>query len=187
MKKVLLMVVVLFACMAASAQVYVGGSLGFASVKPIGGGDSETTYKIVPEVGYNISETFAIGVALGYRKGNCSLGNAGYAQDVTTEVFGITPYARYSPVEWEPVKLFFDGGIGFESLKDMGSNFSVGIRPGVAVTLSDQISFVAHLGFFGFETFSPSGKLKDSGVTKSGSAFGIDLDNSIDFGVYFNF
>ena len=48
MKKVLLMVVVLFASMAASAQVYVGGSLGFASVKPIGGGDSETTYKIVP-------------------------------------------------------------------------------------------------------------------------------------------
>ena len=187
MKKVLLMVVVLFASMAASAQVYVGGSLGFASVKPIGGGDSETTYKIVPEVGYNFSDQFAIGIALGYRKGSCSLGKAEYSQDVTTEVFGINPYARYSPVEWDPVKLFFDGGIGFESLKDMGSNFAVGIRPGVAVTLSERVSFVAHLGFLGFETFSPSGKLKDSGVTKSSSAFGLDLSNSIDFGVYFNF
>lgn len=187
MKKVLLMVVVMFASMAASAQVYVGGSIGFGSVKPVGGGDSETTYKIVPEIGYNINEQFAIGVALGYRKGTCTLGKSEYGGDVTTEVFGINPYARYAPIEWEPVKVFFDGGISFESLKDIGTNFAVGIRPGVAVTLSEQISFVAHFGFLGFETLSPSGKLKDAGYTKSGSAFGLDISNNIDFGLYFNF
>lgn len=181
MKKVLLMVMVMFASVAASAQVFVGGSVGFGSVKPIGGGDSEATYKIVPEIGYNFNDQWAVGLALGYQKGSCTLGSLGYSQDVKTEVFGIEPYARFTPVEWESVKLFFDGGISFESLKDVGTNFALGIRPGVAITLTDEISFVTHLGFLGFETFSPKGG------GKSGSEFGLDLSNKVSFGVYFNF
>ena len=181
MKKVLLMVVVMLASVAASAQVYVGGSIGFGSVKPVGGGDSEATYKIVPEVGYNLSDQWAIGISLGYQKGSCSLGGMAYSQDTKTEIFAIEPYARFSPVQWESVKLFFDGGISFGSLKDVGTNFAVGIRPGVAVNLTDEISFVTHLGFLGFETFSPKGG------GKSGSEFGLDLSNNVTFGVYFNF
>ena len=180
-------IVAVVAAMNVNAQVYVGGSVGFGSVKPIGGGDSEMTYKIIPEIGYNLNDQWAIGVALGYQKGACSLGSMGYSQDVENEVFGINPYARYSAIEWEPVKIFFDGGVSFQSIKDMGTNFYLGIQPGVAVTLTDELSFVAHFGFIGFETFSPSGKLKDNGVTKSGSEFGIDLSNSVSFGLYFNF
>ena len=47
MKKILLLAVVLFASLNASAQFYVGGSVGFGSVKPVGGGDSEFVFKIL--------------------------------------------------------------------------------------------------------------------------------------------
>ena len=46
MKKILLLAVVLFASLNASAQFYVGGSVGFGSVKPVGGGDSEATQSL---------------------------------------------------------------------------------------------------------------------------------------------
>ena len=47
MKKILLLAVVMFASLNASAQFYVGGSVGFGSVKPVGGGDSEFIFRIL--------------------------------------------------------------------------------------------------------------------------------------------
>ncbi len=180
MKKILLLAAVMLSSLTASAQVYVGGSFGFASVKA-GSGDSEMTYKILPEIGYNLNEDWAVGVTLGYQKGACTLGEAQFAQNVDTEAFSISPYARYTPLKWDQVSVFFDGGLGFISMKDTGSYFTLGISPGVAISLTDEISFVAHLGFVGFETFSPDGD------GKSSNAFGVDLKNNCSFGVYFNF
>lgn len=197
MKKILLLAVVLFASLNASAQFYVGGSVGFGSVKPVGGGDSEFVFKILPEFGYNLNDKWAIGAVLGYQKGyplsgvNIGASNDYVAQAPTVinteaaaskmETFTISPYARYTAIEWDSVNLFFDGGITFGSIKDTGSYFSLGVRPGLAVKLCDEISFVAHLGFLGFENFSPDGG------GKSGSTFGLDFSNSCSFGVYFNF
>ena len=77
--------------------------------------------------------------------------------------------------------LFFDGGLTFGSVKDSGTYFSLGVRPGLAVKLCDEISFVAHLGFLGFENYSPKGG------GKSGTSFGLEFANSCSFGVYYNF
>ena len=52
MKKILLSLAVAFVSLAASAQVYVGGSVGIASSKT-DGSDAVTTYQFLPEVGYN--------------------------------------------------------------------------------------------------------------------------------------
>lgn len=186
MKKILLLAVVMFASLNASAQFYVGGSVGFGSVKPIGGGDSEFIFKILPEVGYNLNEQWAVGATLGYQKGVMALGSGAetintQASYSKTELFTIAPYARYTAIEWDMVKLFFDGGLTFGSYKDSGTYIAVGVRPGVAVSLTDEISFVAHLGFLGFENFSPKGG------GNSGSTFGVDFSNNCSFGVYFNF
>ena len=56
MKKVLMTLAVAFVAVAANAQVYVGGNVGIASSKS-GNGDNVTTYKVLPEVGYNINKT----------------------------------------------------------------------------------------------------------------------------------
>ena len=74
MKKLLMTLVASVAiAVSANAQVFVGGSVGFGSVK-VAGGDSEVTYKIVPEVGYNFNKNWAIGLKIGYQKGACNSG-----------------------------------------------------------------------------------------------------------------
>ena len=66
MKKILLLAVVMFSSLTASAQFYAGGSIGFGSVKPMNGGDSEFTFKILPEIGYTLNDKFDIAVGIGF-------------------------------------------------------------------------------------------------------------------------
>ncbi len=182
MKKVLMTLVATVMTMAASAQVYVGGSVGIASVKN-GNADAETTYKIVPEVGYSFSNELAVGVALGYQKGACDLMDNAYGQDVNTKAFSVSPYVRYTFLNTKYVNVFVDGGVGFATFKDLGNEFQVGLKPGVAINFNDKLSFVAHVGFIGYDTFNP----KADGIDNS-NIVGVDLDgNNITFGLYYNF
>lgn len=181
MKKILMTLFVAAMAMTANAQVYVGGSVGIGSVK-FGSNDAETTYKFVPEIGYNLNKDWAVGLAFGYQKGACSIGNGNYGQDVSTELVQVNPYVRYTAVKTNFVNVFVDGGVGFGSYKDLGTQFQLGLRPGVAVNLNKNISFVAHVGFIGFESFSPKGD------GDSSNTVGVDLDgNNITFGMYVNF
>lgn len=166
---------------AASAQVYVGGSIGIGSVKS-GAADAETTYKIVPEIGYNINDEWAIGIAFGYQKGACALGQGAYTQDVDAKMFGVNPYVRNTFLKTKYVNVFVDGGLTYANVKDIGNDFEIGLKPGVALNFNDKLSFVAHIGFIGYETFSPKGD------GKSSNTVGVDLDgNNITFGLYWNF
>ena len=120
MKKFLMTIAAVFAAMNMSAQVYVGGSIGVASVNDAHN-ESETVYKFVPEIGYNLNDDWAVGVELGYQKGACTLGKGVFGQDTDTEVFSIAPYARYTVVKSKLINLFVDGGIGIGSYKDIDS------------------------------------------------------------------
>lgn len=65
MKKFLMTLVAAFAvAMSANAQVYVGGGFGINGVD--NGNTTVTTYKFIPEVGYNFNENWAAGVAFGW-------------------------------------------------------------------------------------------------------------------------
>lgn len=99
MKKVILFAVSAFAAFSMSAQIYVGGSLGFSSSKldvgadlsplseiPLGqylgikNGDkgpsfSGSSFQIRPEIGYKINDKMALGIELGYTKGAPTFGN----------------------------------------------------------------------------------------------------------------
>ena len=182
MKKILLLAVVLFASLNASAQWYIGGSVGFGSVKP-SGGDSEAVFSILPELGYQLNDKWSVGAKVGYHKGDgiAAVINSTNTRVDLTEEFIIRPYARYSAFTWDPVTVFFDGGIRFASVVDQGTRFGLGVEPGVAVTLTDHITFVTHLGYVGFDTFSPKGG------GGSSTRFGVDYSNNCSFGVYYNF
>jgi len=180
MKKIMMTLVAIAMATTMNAQWYVGGSVGFGSAK-VGGGDSESTYKILPEVGYSFNDKWSVGVALGYQKGAASFGNYNFTQG-TQEIFSVNPYARYTFFNADRLSIFCDGGIGFASIKDTGTGFQVGLRPGLAFKASDKISLVAHIGFVGFETFSPKGG------GDSSNAFGLNLDGvASSFGIYYNF
>lgn len=172
-----------------NAQWYVGGSVGFASVK-VGGGNSETLYKILPEVGYALNKQWSVGVTFGYQKGDHVAGTS-FNQVVKQNAFGginvaeaftLSPYARYTFINGKLVNVFCDAGLEFASIKDGGTLFGFGARPGIAIKATDKLSFVTHVGFVGFNSFSPKGG------GDSSSEFGVDLTTlNLLFGLYYNF
>ncbi|MBO5185524.1 MAG: outer membrane beta-barrel protein [Prevotella sp.] len=182
MKKLFLMAAFVVASVAASAQVYVGGSLGFESSKEYKDAETLTSFSIIPEVGYNLSDNLAVGIQLGYASQDIML--AGEDEDVkgTASAFSIAPYARYTFAKSGAASFFVDGGIIFTSYGSDadGSNFGVGLRPGIKFAVSDKVDVVAKTGFLGYS--------KDNDDLGGGSKFGLSIDNTdLSLGVFFNF
>ena len=163
-----------------NAQFYVGGSVGFQSwsSQKLAGDISETTYKILPEFGYNLSDDLAIGTVIGYESDKVN-----GVEGLSENAFTFNPYVRYSFVDFGKVKLFCDCGIDYTTAsKADWTAVGIGFKPGVAINLTDKISFVSHLGFLGWQQFNPDGD--DNNV----SSVGLDLSGSeLTFGLYFNF
>ena len=175
MKKILMtMVAALGLAISANAQVYVGG--GFAVQGHDNGNDTYTTYKFLPEVGYNLNDNWAVGTVFGWRG----------ATKNGKKAVEVSPYARFTPVHTKFINLFVDGGFGYEheygNSRAGVDNWSAGVRPGVAVNLSERLSFVSHVGFLGWS------QRKVSGATNKTSEYGLNLDgNDISFSLYYNF
>ena len=166
--------------MSVNAQVYVGGSLGIDawSSQKNAGDRSETTFSILPEVGYNLNDEWAVGTVIGYVSDKWTGVNG-----ISESAFTFNPYARYTYLKAGKVSLFVDGGVDFTTASKADWNeLAIGLKPGLAVSLSDNISFVSHLGFIGYDVYNPDGD--DNNISK----FGLDLSgNNLTFGLYFNF
>ena len=69
MKKILMTMVAVFAAMNMNAQVYIGGSVALEawSSQRLAGDKSETAFKLMPEIGYNLNEKWSIGTVIGYQ------------------------------------------------------------------------------------------------------------------------
>lgn len=180
MKKLFSLIAVAFVAMSVNAQVYVGGSLGINawSSQKNAGDRSETTFTILPEVGYNLNDEWAVGTVIGYVSDKWTGVNG-----ISESAFTFNPYARYTYLKAGKVSLFVDGGVDFTTASKADWNeLAIGLKPGVAVSLSDNISFVSHLGFIGYDVLNPDGD--DNNTSK----FGLDLNgNNLTFGLYFNF
>ena len=96
--------------------------------------------------------------------------------------FIVAPYVRYTAVETKLVNLFVEGTIGYGSVsKGGGDSYEVGIKPGLAVKLSDHVNFITKVGFLGYRGYSP-----DHG--DNWSTFGLNVDASnISFGAIYKF
>jgi len=175
MKKLFLTMIVACMTMAASAQVYLGGSVGLTGTHNGVTDKNTTTFAIAPGIGYNLSDSWAIGATIGY-----------YTKKDVKNEFAFAPYVRYTPLKFGQVSIFVDGGatIGFGKDKEIDKSYTswnVGLQPGVAVSLTEKVSFVAHIGQFGY------GQTKYKDIkADSKYGFGVNL-NSISFGLFFNF
>ena len=195
MKKVMLMVAFMVAAVAASAQVYIGGGIGFSTQKAgYQNGDPEpdavTRFHLNPEVGYNLSDKLAVGIGLGV--------DYGKQGDTKTTGFEIAPYARWTFVKWNRVSLFLDGGLayGFDKTKREYDNgretvstekkdayFKIGVKPGLRVDITDHLAFMTRLGWFGYECTMPDGD-----DMNNGSRFGLDVNGeNLTFGLLYSF
>lgn len=163
----------------ASAQVYLGGSLGYAH-KTIEMTDEDgdkfdvksDMFTIAPEIGYNLSEQWAVGAAIEYT----------WLKDAYNQ-FGIKPYARYTYFRTDNnlVSLFVDGGFNLGIQKPKGGDsectWGIGFEPGISLNLTEKFSLVAHVGFLGYRDLKAAGK-----------TYGLSLDgNDLSFGFYYNF
>lgn len=121
----------------AYAQFYVGGSAGFASttVKVSDVSLNGSTFKILPEVGYQFNDKMAVGAQVGYLNGPGALGgfdpsdlkglglavaDAAMGAISNTQVMGIkfnafrvAPYFRYSFYSNNLIELFADAAIAY--------------------------------------------------------------------------
>ena len=185
MKKIVLTMVAAFAAMSMNAQVYIGGSVAFEawSSQKKAGDKSETVFKIMPEIGYNLNEEWAIGTVIGYQNDKFNGVKFGDTYAASESAFTVAPYARYTFSKLGKVNLFVDGGVGFTSAsKADWTELEVGFKPGLAVSLTDNLSFVSHIGFIGYDLLNPDGD--DNNTSK----FGLNLDaTNITFGLYYNF
>ena len=178
MKKIVLSVIVALIAITANAQVYVGGTFGVGSdkVETEGTEVKNTTFKILPEVGYELNEDWSVGTVVGYEYNKSG--------DVKTNTFTIAPYARYFFLNSDVVRLFADGGFGFSTSKTKGNDalnsWNIGIKPGFAIKLSDHFCLVAKYGFLGYS------KKENHGYESEN--VGIDFDtDELNFGFHYIF
>ncbi len=186
MKKVILAALVAVASLSANAQVYLGGQVGFQSSKQAEGGDNISKFTILPEVGYMFNEKWGVGLGIGFTTANGDFDKTGYADQYTKDAksssaFILAPYARFVFAKTGIASFFLDGGFGTAFLNNSRGNvWQIGIKPGVKLSASEKVDFVAQLGMLGY-----SWKSKNAG---KGNMFGIGVDNTtIKFGVYYNF
>ncbi len=177
-----------------NAQWYIGGGLGVGFDKtatpttavinnlPVTVEQTvkTTTFSILPEIGYNINENWAIAgkIAVGGESRYKEEHGALVEKSVTT--FTVSPYARYTFAQIDDLSFFVDGGIHFTSYgKDNGSSFGIGIQPGLAYKVADGVTLAAKFGYFGWKTYDKEAGNKDQ------CGLGID-GNNLEFGIYFD-
>lgn len=181
MKKLFLLAALFMATISASAQFYTGGALGFSRNAT----DNITNVIIAPEVGYTFNDKWSFAGVLDY--------TYNYNSGTSTNIFEISPYARYNcaSLASDKLKFFVDCGVGFGVQKvthyDAGFVYHIGFKPGVAYALNDHYSLVAHLGQLGWE--GATDKVIDAGGMARVNKFTWNIFdwNAVSFGFYYSF
>lgn len=188
MKKIFAVALVAMMTMTANAQVYVGGTVGLKSMSC--DGTSATSFTINPELGYNLNDSWAIGVGVGYSTNNIAYDkDGGFAGklDKNVNTFAVSPYVRYTFAKLDKVNFFADGIVSYANTgnSDVKVNaFGVGIQPGVAINLNEKVSFVAKLGQIGYSSAKAD---VDGAKAVNQIDFSLNSLAALNFGLYFNF
>lgn len=175
MKKILFTLVFVATAIVASAQIYVGGNIGYWN----NNNSDVKTFKIAPEFGFNLDEKISIGSTIEYSFSDYGSKMHG---------FGINPYARYTIYKTGIVSIFTDAGINFTYYKvqdgDSGTTWGLGIKPGISIALNEKFSIVTHLGFLGYRNADED---IPEEVLPVEPGFGFDLNgNTLEFGIYYS-
>lgn len=176
MRKLIFAVTALFVSAAMSAQIWVGGSLGFDSKSyPTEGSKTFTEFQISPVAGYALSDVFEVGLAAGFD----TQSNIGGVDGRKSSRITVEPFARWTFLNEEKISLFLQGAVGYRQVKS-GDNkdnlFQVGVAPGVKIPLNENLSIVSTFGWLGFD--------KSVGDVKNLS---LGLSSKLSFGLYYAF
>lgn len=193
MKKIILALVVLlglgtYANAQEAGKYWVGGALSFSSTKEKVSDVSETVtnYSVIPEFGYVLNDRLGIGLQIGFSHRESA--NYGYwdnnvsvlGDNVKMNGYTINPFVRYSFLKGSFGSLFFDGGVGYSHYKQKDSErkdtaLEIGIRPGVAVNVSENIRLFGRFGFLGYQNNEEKGYLAEI-LNRKTNSFKFDLE-----------
>ena len=197
MKKILMTLAAVAVAATMNAQVWVGGELGYTTSHKVGNKTTDKVLSIKPEVGYNLSDKFAVAVALGYSYASSLKDDDLNITFNHVNTWAINPSLRYTFVKVGNFSAFLDGGIEFASQHAKGykknlSTFGVSVKPGIAYNVSDKVTLVAHLGDGLY--YAHKWNKSFEGDTKyavqpsnNWNKFGFQLLNGVSFGAYYNF
>ena len=172
MKKVLLVLISVFIMASTEAQVYIGG--GISAWIEDKNGTETGTIEFLPEIGFFVGKRWAIGGVLGYSQKQVE-------GTKTFDSFEFAPYARFTFYNNELVRLFVDGTFSVYS-SETGTlsrveTYSLGLKPGLSLDLSEKISLYAKFGFFGFRQYDED---------HTGVGFNLN-GNNLSLGMYLTF
>ena len=161
MKKFFMIVAAaLFMTVSANAQMYVGGTAGFAIA------NSQFTGQVAPEFGYSFNSHVAVG-------GYLMLGGA-----PNTFSWSFNPYCRWTFVHVNDFGIFVEGTFGIGTSKAGGISFtqwSIRAVPGVSYNVSDRWSVIGRVGGIGYESI------------EGGGAFALHINLQPTLGVAYSF
>ena len=170
---------------AASAQIYVGGSIGGSYAKAESTNAKSWTIDISPEVGYIFNENWAAGVYISYGKSVQEI-NSEYLDNKTTNVslFTINPYAVYAPIKFHNFAVCAEMGASYTP-KLSGANYSLYslyVTPLLTYSVNDHIILKTGLDFAKFSVSGDTNGTFKFGVSAGGdNAINITDDFSIGF------
>lgn len=200
MKKLFLTIAValgMFTAVSAQSNMWVGGTAGIWSSK-VKGGDSQLSFKVMPEFGYILNNNVGIGIALGGSHTHGATldfdGNA-LTSEGSLNSYIVNPFLRYTFLKSDLGGLFFDGGVAYEWSKGTagglkGSGIEVGLRPGIALNVSSKVALLGKFGFLGYQNKKQDYPAEVNGETvkHETNSFGFDFDmRNIELGVNFKF
>ena len=172
MKKLFLTLMLLGISFAATAQAYIGGTLGIAIEHASSEGYSGTksAFSISPEGGYNFNRTLALGASLGVQYQDPT------GVGITT--FSILPYVRATFARASVFDFFAELAMGYahESADGYGvGGFVAGLRPGFVAHLSDKFSLIGRTTLFSYSHYD--------GI----DGIGFAINSNLALGVQFTF
>lgn len=157
----LIMAVAVISANAQEKKYFASGSLGYGYNI-----DAESHHlTVAPEVGTYLTKKIAIGMELNY-----SLISAG----ATAHAFDVNPYVRYDFAKCgERVVFFADFGVSVGYATDKNTTWSIGVKPGVKVELSDNLAFIAKVGMLGYSD-NINGKVVGFDFSTNGLCLGLE-------------
>jgi len=123
-------------------KIMLGGSLGFNSTKVEGAAKSDVSFSIVPNVGYFISDNFAIGTGVGYTS------NKEVSDNNLNQAFKVAPFGRYYVNLSDQFKFFGQLAVPMEfgNNKFVDNNGDTGVK--LAKTTDIGVNLAPGFAFF---------------------------------------
>lgn len=191
MKKILFAVAGILASMTVSAQVWVGGSLGFAS-RSYDLGNSPVKVKseaneiginFSPTIGYTINEKMDAGIELTFN----NVSNLGGVKDSIATSFGASPFVRFNFFQSGKISFLAQASIDFynntskyvvgnENFEEKNTSLGAYVSPLIKYQVTDHIALVAKFAKLGLT------KIKDKSTSIQ-----LDVDSELNFGIYYAF